>query len=73
MGIMASIIPQDRFPELVAWLYPLIGNDDRENMIRIQQMVMPPQAFAGLTLLVQEAIGDDWPELTRRVPELEAH
>jgi Hemerythrin HHE cation binding domain len=73
MGIMASIIPQDRFPELVAWLYPLIGNDDRENMIRIQQMVMPPPAFAGLTLLVQEAIGDDWPELTRRVPELEAH
>jgi hypothetical protein len=26
---------QDRFPELVAWMYPLMGHDDRENMTRI--------------------------------------
>ena len=73
VGIMANRIPQDRYPEVVAWLFPLIGADDRENMLRIQQMVMPPEAFAGVKLLVQKAIGDDWAELTRRVPDLAAH
>jgi hypothetical protein len=71
VGIMASTVPQDRFPELVAWLCPLIGNDDRENMTRIWQMVMPPPAFAGVLQLVQQAIPDGWSELTRRIPGLE--
>ncbi len=70
VGVMASTVPQDRFPELVAWMFPLMGNDDRENMTRIWQMVMPPEAFAGATQLVEAAIGDDWSELTRRIPEL---
>jgi hypothetical protein len=48
-----------------------MGNDDRENMTRIWQMVMPPEAFAGATQLVHAAIGDDWSELTQRIPELE--
>jgi hypothetical protein len=71
VGIMASTVPQDRFPELIAWLFPLIGNDDRENMTRIWQMVMPPPAFAGVLQLVQQAIPDGWSELTRRIPGLE--
>jgi hypothetical protein len=71
VGVMASEVPADRFPELVAWLFPLLGNDDRENMTRIWQMVMPPDAFAGATMLVQQAIGDEWTELARRIPELE--
>jgi Hemerythrin HHE cation binding domain len=71
VGIMASTVPQDRFPELVAWLFPLIGNDDRENMTRIWQMVMPPPAFAGVLQLVQQAVPDGWSELTRRIPGLE--
>ena len=70
MGIMASIIPQDRFPELVAWLYPLIGNDDRENMTRIWQMVMPPPVFAGAAQLIRVAIPEGWAELVRRIPGL---
>ena len=32
VGIMAAEVPQDRQPELIAWMYPLIGDDDRENM-----------------------------------------
>jgi hypothetical protein len=71
VGIMASTVPQDRFPELVAWLYPLLGHDDRENMTRIWQMVMPAPAFAAAKQLIQKAIGDDWAELTRRIPTLE--
>lgn len=70
VGAMASAVPQDRFPELVAWMFPLLGHDDRENMTRIWQMVMPPEAFAGATQLVRRAIGDDWAELTRRIPGL---
>jgi hemerythrin-like domain-containing protein len=70
VGVMASTVPQDRFPELVAWMFPLLGNDDRENMTRIWQMVMPADAFAGATALVEQAIGDDWAELARRIPEL---
>lgn len=71
LGIMSSIVPQDRFPEVVAWMFPLIGHDDRENMMRIWQMVMPPPVFARAKQLVQEAIGNDWAELTRRIPSLE--
>jgi hypothetical protein len=70
VGIMAAEVPEDRFPELVSWLFPLMGNDDRENMTRIWQHVMPPEEFAGATKLVEAAIGDDWAELSRRIPEL---
>jgi hemerythrin-like domain-containing protein len=70
VGVMASTVPQDRFPELVAWMFPLMGHDDRENMTRIWQKVMPPEAFAGATQMVAAAIGDDWSELSRRIPDL---
>ena len=70
VGVMASTVPQDRFPELVAWMFPLLGHDDRENMTRIWQLVMPPPLFGRAKQLIQEAIGNDWAELTRRIPEL---
>lgn len=70
VGLMASTVPQDRFPELVMWMFPLLADDDRENMTRIWKLVMPPEAFAGAAKLVEAAIGDGWPELTRRIPEL---
>ena len=46
VGLMASHAPQDRFPEVVAWMFPLIGHDDRVNMTRSWQMGMPPEGFA---------------------------
>jgi hypothetical protein len=70
LGVMAGMIPQDRFPEMVGWLFPLIGNDDRENMIRIWQTVLPPPAFTGVKELIKKSIGNDWAELTRRIPAL---
>jgi hypothetical protein len=70
VSMMAGTVPQARFPEVVAWMFPLIGHDDRENMTRIWQMVMPAPAFAGVKQLIQEAIGDDWAELVRRIPTL---
>jgi len=70
VGLMASHSPQDRFPEVVAWMFPLIGHDDRVNMTRAWQMGMPPEGFALAATLIEEAVGDDWPALARHVPEL---
>lgn len=70
VGIMSSTVPQDRFPEVVTWMFPLMEHDDRENMTRIWQMVMPAPAFSRAKQLIQKAIGNDWAELTRRIPEL---
>ena len=70
VGIMAGAVPRERFPELVAWLFPLLGDDDRENVMRVWQMLMPAEALSGIRMLVQKAVGDDWAELTRRVPGL---
>ena len=72
VGVMAGAVPHDRFPELVAWMFPLMGDDDRENMTRIWQMAMPVEAFPGAVNLVRQAIGDDFAELNRRIPDLVA-
>ena len=72
VGIMAGQVPPDRNPDLIAWMFPLLGDDDRENMTRVWQMVMPPEVFAGAIGLVHQAIGDDFEELHRRIPELAA-
>jgi hypothetical protein len=72
VGIMAAEIPPERQPAFIAWLFPLIGDDDRENMLRIFQMVLPPEAFTGVSGIARQAVGDDWAELRRRMPELPA-
>jgi hemerythrin-like domain-containing protein len=70
VGIMAGEVPQERFPEMVQWMFPLMALDDRENMTRIWQMVMPEPAFAGAKGLIQQTLGDEWSALTGRIPEL---
>jgi hypothetical protein len=67
---MSQRIPQERFPEVVAWLYPLIGLDDQENMARIMRQALPIPVFERITPIIRTAIGDDWVELARRIPEL---
>jgi hypothetical protein len=39
-------------------------------MTRIWQVALPAPAFAGVTRLIRTAIGNDWTELTRRIPEI---
>jgi len=70
LGLMSSTVPQARFPEAIAWLYPLLGNDDREDLTRVWQMAMPAPVFAGVKQLIHQAVGNDWTELTRRIPTL---
>jgi hypothetical protein len=71
LGLMSKSIPQERFPEVIAWLFPLLGHNDRENMTRIWQTVLPPEAFSNVKQLIRNSIGSDWTELVRRFPELE--
>ena len=70
VGKMSQRIPQERFPEVVTWLYPLLGPDDRENMARIMLQALPAPVFEGVARLIHSAIGDDWADLTRRIPDL---
>jgi hypothetical protein len=69
-GKMAQEIPRERFPEFIGWLYPLLGHDDRENMVRIMRQVLPAPVFTEAARLIRAAIGNDWAELIRRIPEL---
>ncbi len=64
-------IPKKRLPEVVNIVYMLMSNDDREKLTRVWQKVFPPTDFAGLRELIRSAVGSDWAELTRRIPELE--
>jgi hypothetical protein len=70
VGIMSSTVPPQRFPEVVGWLFPLLGDDDRENLARTWQMVMPAANFARVKELIQIAAGSGWAELARRIPTL---
>ncbi len=70
IGNMAREVPQQRYGEFVTWLISLTSLDDREKMTRIWQQAMPATAFARIASLIQAAVGDDWVELTERVPEL---
>ncbi len=71
VGVVAAAVPQARFPQTVAWLFPLLGDTDRENATRVMQMLLPPPAFAGAVQLIRKAAGDGWAELSRRIPTLE--
>ena len=70
VGKMAQEIPGERFPAFVGWLFPLLGPDDRENMTRIMRQALPAPKFAEAVGLIQTAMGSDWSELVRRIPEL---
>jgi hypothetical protein len=70
VGTMSASVPQDRFPDVVAWLYPLLDISDRENVTRVWQTALPASVFAGVMQVAKKAIGDEWTELVRRVPSL---
>ena len=70
VGLMSSTVPQDRFPEVIAWMFPLMGIDDRVNMTTIWQMVMPAPVFYQARQGIQKALGSDYAELARRIPSL---
>jgi hypothetical protein len=70
IGAMAAHAPQERFPEVVAWMFPLMNLEDRVNMTRSWQMGMPPEGFAFATQLIEQVLGDEWAALATQIPEL---
>ena len=70
VGIMSSTMPGSRVPDFTAWIYPLLGDDDRENFTRALMMLMPWEVFAPSIPLIRQATGDGFQEMTRRMPEL---
>jgi hemerythrin-like domain-containing protein len=70
VGLMSSTMPGSRVPEFNAWIYPLLGDDDRENFTRALMMLMPWEAFAPSIPLIRQATADGFAELSRRMPEL---
>jgi hypothetical protein len=70
VGHMSSQLPGSRVPEFNAWIYPLLGDDDREDFTRALMMLMPWEVFAPSIPQVREATGDGFAELARRIPEL---
>jgi len=70
LGIMSASVPQERFLEVVEWWISMVGQTDRENIIRIWQMILPPPFFAEVREVIQKVAGSDWIELTQRIPGL---
>jgi hypothetical protein len=71
VATMSATMPGSRVPEFTAWIYPLLGDDDRENFTRALQMLMPWEVFAPSIPLIRQATGDGFVELARRIPELD--
>jgi hypothetical protein len=67
VGKMGVGFPQERFPEVVAWMFPLMSNDDRVSMTLAWKAGMPAPVFAGTLRLIERAVGNEWAELARRV------
>ena len=70
VGTMARGVPPERMPELIRWWLPLVGLDDREVTISVWKALIPEQVFVGMKPLIQDTIGQDWAELTRRITGL---
>jgi hemerythrin-like domain-containing protein len=66
VGTVSGMVPRERFPEVIAWIFPLLGPADRQNLVEVFQMLMPPEVFAPVKGLIKGAVGDDdWAKLSQ--------
>ncbi|MGH9919944.1 MAG: hemerythrin domain-containing protein, partial [Nitrososphaerales archaeon] len=47
VGVFTDALPRERFADFVGWLFPLVDVDGRARVVRVWQVAMPPQVFAG--------------------------
>ena len=59
---LASGVPDGRFGDFIAWLFPLLGDQDRENVLTYWRSAMPPDVFPGVHQLAEAAIAGASPE-----------
>ena len=67
VGTVSGMVPRERFPEVVAWIFPLLGPVDQQNLVEVFRMLMPEEVFTGVAGLVRSAMGADWPALAARL------
>ncbi len=59
-GAISGMVPRERFPEVIGWLFPLLGDTDRENVVDVFRTVLPPEVFVGVSGLIRQALGQEW-------------
>jgi Hemerythrin HHE cation binding domain len=69
-GQMSRKVPQDKFPTVIQWLFPLLNLEDQTVITKVWMTAMPPQVFDGVKQLIQKAIPNSWVELTQKIPQL---
>jgi hypothetical protein len=70
VGLFTEALPIDRFSDFVGWLFPLVDVDGRARVVRVWQVAMPQQVFAGSMDLVRRTLAREYADLVTRVPEL---
>ena len=70
LKVVASKVPQERFPALIEWLFPLLNLEDQVMVTRGWMSLMPPQVFATVKPLIRKNAAQNWAELTQRIPGL---
>jgi hemerythrin-like domain-containing protein len=65
VGTVSGMVPRERFPEVLAWIFPLLGKADRENLVQVFKMLMPPETLGMVGGLIQSAVGEqEWASLS---------
>jgi hypothetical protein len=67
---MASKVPQEKFANVIQWLFPLLNLEDQVLVTKAWSSLMPPQVFAGVKRLIEGATGENWVILIGKIPEL---
>lgn len=70
LKVVASKVPQERFPALIEWLFPLLNLGDQVMVTRGWMSLMPPQVFATVKSLIRKNTARNWAELTKQIPGL---
>ena len=69
-GAMAGSVDPQTMGQFVSWMYSGQNAQDREGMIRFLQMILPPEAFAGVSGMLKGLGDGEWAEMEKRIPEL---
>lgn len=52
---LAAGVPSGRFADFVSWLFPLIGEQDRSNVLTYWRSAMPPEVFSRALRFAEDA------------------
>ncbi len=61
VAALASGVPNGRFGDFVSWLFPLLGDQHRENVLTYWRSAMPPEVFARSLQFAEDAMAGATP------------